>query len=245
TTHVLKTQASRRDRENARTATRIDNTRRGRLILRPGDESLTTEPRSLVIARAKRESGIQPDGNVSLRQTRLLALPHGHPMQPATAPCLEVRLVAVAPVGVRQRPNVRRFTAVRQLWLQALPRGTCVRFASKDAHHPGLPHDHVLQQTPAVVTDLEQQLINHVGRLIGHPCLYLEEVHGQAMSPSASSSPRRRFMHCTAEPAAPFPRLSRRTMTSACCSCPNTSRSTRFVPLQPCPSCCPASSAAA
>ena len=49
--------------------------------------------------------------------------------------------------------------------------------------------------------------------------------------PVASSRPRCTFMHCTAAPLAPLPRLSSRHISSSCDSFANTKSSTRFVSL--------------
>ena len=67
----------------------------------------------------------------------------------------------------------------------------------------------------------ERQLAVYGNRGRGLPCLYLAEaalhyVHAAAgvRSPLVSGSDQRRFIHCTAPPAAPFMRLSIAHMTT-------------------------------
>src|SRR5690606_38412669 len=136
---------------------------------------LTTESRRLVVARAKGQARVEPDRDVALRKMRAVAFPHGYPVQPPAAPGLEVRLVAVAPVRVRQHADLRLVAAFGQQWLQQLPGRTRARLVAKDADDPGLSYDDILQQAPTIVAHLEQHVVHRFGRLKRHPGLHLEK----------------------------------------------------------------------
>ena len=76
--------------------------RRGRL---EPHQPLDAKSRRLVVARAECHPGVEPEHRMPAGEAERLPFPHGHPVQAAEGPGLEMPAVAVLPVGVGEAPG--------------------------------------------------------------------------------------------------------------------------------------------
>ena len=179
TRHLAPAQPDGRQREDARAAAGIDHATSRAMRLGTSDEALDAETGRLVVAGAKRQAGIKPDGGLAGTEHMRGAFPDRHPMQTAAAPGFEVGLVAIAPILIAQRALDRRAGCGLggQEREQLGPADAGLLGGGKDADDPRAVDDDVLKQAPALDADFLHELIHGINRGGSDFNFQFKEVH--------------------------------------------------------------------